>query len=109
MYRWQYASEPTSPEAAYILSQAEDGVTRTDVAKLLSISEKAAAGRLAAMYRAGYMTRTPTLPRRYTSLQPWLWIDANRRKIKCEQRARPEGQMRQLRVSPNSQSANNVR
>jgi Mn-dependent DtxR family transcriptional regulator len=97
MYNWQYTSEPTSSEAAYVLFLAEEPVTRTDIAKALSINEKSAADRLMSMFRAGMLHRHKDgRVTRYTTASPWIWIDVNRRHIKCQQRARPEGQMRRI-------------
>ena len=99
MYRWQYTtSEPTSPEAAYVLFLAHQPVTRTTIAKELAVSEKAAADRLVSMYRAGMLHRIKDgRVTRYTTAEPWVYIVSNRRKIKCQQRARPEGQMKRIR------------
>jgi Mn-dependent DtxR family transcriptional regulator len=97
MYRWQYTSEPTSPEAAYVLFLAQQPVTTWDVAKELCIDPKSAADRLNSMYRAGMLHRSKAgRAMVYTSADPWIWIDSNRRHIKCRQRARPEGQMRRI-------------
>jgi predicted DNA-binding transcriptional regulator len=97
MYRWQYASEPTSPEAHYILRMAAKQITRTDVGRDFGIDEKAAADRLISMFRAGMLHRIKDgRVTRYTTAEPWIYIDSNRRKIKCQQRARPEGQMKRV-------------
>jgi predicted DNA-binding transcriptional regulator len=97
MYRWQYYAEPTSPEAAYVLFLAQEPVTRTTIAKELAVSEKAAADRLVSMFRAGMLHRHKQgRVTRYTTAEPWVYIVSNRRKIKCVQRARPEGQMKRV-------------
>jgi predicted transcriptional regulator len=97
MYRWQYTSEPTSPEAAYVLFLAQEPVTRTDIGRELCIDESSAAGRLMSMYRAGMLHRIKQgRVTRYTTAEPWVYIVSNRRKIKCQQRARPEGQMKRV-------------
>jgi predicted DNA-binding transcriptional regulator len=97
MYRWQYTSEPTSPEAAYVLFLARKPVTSWEIAKELCIDPKSAAGRINSMFRAGMLHRIKDgRVTRYTTAEPWIWIDSNRRKIKCVQRARPEGQMKRI-------------
>jgi predicted transcriptional regulator len=98
MYRWQYTSEPTSPEAHYITRMAAKPITRTDVGRDFGIDESSAADRLNSMFRAGMLHRIKDgRVTRYTTADPWVYIVSNRRKIKCQQRARPEGQMKRIR------------
>lgn len=81
-----------------MLFLAQEPVTRTDIGRELCIDESSAADRLVSMYRAGMLQRHKQgRVTRYTTAEPWVYIDSNRRKIKCQQRARTEGQMKRIR------------
>ena len=79
------------------MRMAAKPITRTDVGRDFGIDDKSAADRLVSMFRAGMLHRIKDgTVTRYTTADPWVWIDSNRRKIKCKQVARQEGQMKRV-------------